>query len=185
MPAIRKTKTKDELKWDKDKNGTDGLTSDQRILEFLLEKPEYLSVMRVMRGPVKYRVAERKLEDSSFPADKKELAKLCHDYFLEKAVEYRSVEDIRCRMRDMMKMYREARKEYLAPGNGSMGLTNLSGSAEFKSMLVITNHSKKYLHIFIHQEQLEKYAHSTMTLNLTWKIDIFNKCVTYVKRQVC
>lgn len=58
---------------------------------------------------------------------------------MKNGVDYRSVEDIRHRMLEMTKMYNNAKREINQSGNGAKGSTNVSGSEEFKSKLIIAN----------------------------------------------
>lgn len=56
--------------WDNDRNGTDNLTSDERIIQFLLSDTRYLDVLRTVRGPGRTRVVEnmkKKIKSSHTP----------------------------------------------------------------------------------------------------------------------
>lgn len=83
-------------KWESDVGGLDNLSSDGRLLMFLLaDNGKYLSALRPTRT--------QKIKIS-----KRTLAQRCLEYFKEQGVNYRTCEQIRSRMKKWMNDYSRA-----------------------------------------------------------------------------
>lgn len=125
---ITATKTKKaQVKWETDVAGDDNLSSDARLLVFLLDNNaknlNLLTPTKNQKGAYRVHMSKRRL------------ALKCLDYFCEKKVTYRTMEDIRARMKKYMVDYSKAGLLFLQTGNGAKGETKDTGSKEFESKL--------------------------------------------------
>lgn len=121
---------KNYILWETDQGGNDQLTSDQRLIRFLLEEDgKNLNILTVTSRQLKNRKRPSK-------PSKRELSRTCEQYFKEQGVTYRTDEDIRNRMKRLMESYSKAGAEFKKTGNGSFGDTEDSGSKAFESMII-------------------------------------------------
>lgn len=115
---------KPHVKWENDVGGVDNLSSDARLLSFLLKDNgknlNILTPTKVQKGKVRPNVSKRSL------------AQRCHEYFMDQKVNHRSVEDIRSRMKKWVQDYGKAGMLFKQTGNGSKGETSNTGSKEFE-----------------------------------------------------
>lgn len=114
----------DYIRWDDDIAGTDNMTSDDRLIEFLLLNDG--ANLNILTPTAKHASKDRR------GMSIRHLARQCHDYFEQKGVTYRKFDSIRTHMIRLHKDYRTAGAMFKQTGNGSQGLTNSTGAEEFK-----------------------------------------------------